>query len=228
MTLRKNGKTGEESYKALYELARKDGKTFSDAAYKVMIRPELIPRLGKRISHEVQEIQKILDKYQTPFENLTDSSDLLAALQDLAEHIIQEAGNRTEVLKFLESVVIESNSTDHVELLRALSSSMEDEEQERDSSSVNIMTMHKAKGLTAKAVIIIAAEDEYIPGKQTGEKEDDERRLLYVSLSRAQHFLIITHCERRVGNQTYTGRRRPSNISHRTLTGFLARCSRYI
>jgi DNA helicase-2/ATP-dependent DNA helicase PcrA len=100
-----------------------------------------------------------------------------------------------------------------------LSSSLEDEEQELDSESVNIMTMHKAKGLTADAVIIIAAEDEYIPGRQIGEREGDERRLLYVSLSRARHFLAVTYCERRTGQQKHTGR--TSGQLRRTLTRFL-------
>ena len=81
------------------------------------------------------------------------------------------------------------------------------------------MTMHKAKGLTASAVIIVAAEDEYIPGRQLGEKEGDERRLLYVSLSRARHFLAVTYCERRTGQQRHTGR--TSGQSRRTLTRFL-------
>ena len=104
-------------------------------------------------------------------------------------------------------------------MLRALSSSLEDAEQELDSESVNIMTMHKAKGLTASAVIVIAAEDEHIPGRQIGEKEGDERRLLYVSLSRAQHFLAVTYCERRTGQQRHTGR--TSGQLRRTLTRFL-------
>jgi len=39
--------------------------------------------------------------------------------------------------------------------------------------------MHKAKGLTAEAVIIVAAEDEYLPGRARREEDiGDERRLL--------------------------------------------------
>lgn len=79
--------------------------------------------------------------------------------------------------------------------------------------------MHKAKGLTASAVIIVAAEDEYIPGKQSGDQIGDERRLLYVSLSRARHLLVITYCVRRLGQQMRTGR--TSGDPRRTLTRFL-------
>jgi superfamily I DNA/RNA helicase len=66
--------------------------------------------------------------------------------------------------------------------------------------------MHQAKGLSSEAVLVVASEDEYIPGRATGEAVDDERRLLYVSLTRARHYLYITHCERRTGAQTHTGR----------------------
>ncbi len=218
----RDNRIGKESYSALYDLARNNGETFSKTARKVMMEPELIPRLGGRIASGVREIQNILDKYRDRFETLTDSlepEDLLSSLRDLAEDTIPDTEDRTEALRFLESIVVETNSTNHVELLRVLSSSLEDEEQELDSERVNIMTMHKAKGLTASVVILIAAEDEYIPGNEIGEKEDDQRRLLYVSLSRARHFLAVTYCERRTGRQKYTGR--TSGQSRRTLTRFL-------
>jgi len=218
----RNNRIGKESYSTLYNLARTNGETFSETVRRVMTKPELIPRLGGRISSEMCEIQNILDKHRNRFETLTDSSEpgnLLNSLCVLAEDVIQDTDNRTEVLRFLESIIAETNSTDHVDLLRMLSSSLEDEEQELDSESVNIMTMHKAKGLTADAVIIIAAEDEYVPGKQIGEREGDERRLLYVSLSRARHFLAVTYCERRTEQQKHTGR--TSGQLRRTLTRFL-------
>jgi DNA helicase-2/ATP-dependent DNA helicase PcrA len=78
-------------------------------------------------------------------------------------------------------------------------------EQEHAADEVAIMTMHQAKGLTAEAVVVVAAEDEYLPGDAVGSAVDDERRLLYVSLTRARHRLYITHCGRRLGRQAHTG-----------------------
>jgi len=218
----RGNRIGTESYSAIYTLACNNNQTFSKTVRWVMREPGLIPRLGGRISSEMREIQNIIDRHQDSFEALTDSSepdDLSGALQNLAEDVIQDGENRTEVFQFLESIVTETNSTNHMQLLQALSSSLEDQEQELDSESVNIMTMHKAKGLTASAVIIIAAEDEYVPGRQLDEKEGDERRLLYVSLSRARHFLSVTYCQRRTGQQRHTGR--TSGHFRRTLTRFL-------
>jgi superfamily I DNA/RNA helicase len=105
------------------------------------------------------------------------------------------------------------------ELLRAIESSAENIEQELDPGRVNILTMHKAKGLTAEAVIIVAAEDEYLPGRAAGDDMDDERRLLYVSLTRAKHHLYLTYCNERTGRQQHTGRTVGNTRRH--LTRFL-------
>ena len=85
---------------------------------------------------------------------------------------------------------------------------------------INIMTMHQAKGLDAQAVFLIAAEDEYLPGRAIGIQIDDERRLLYVSLTRARTHLFITHCQQRTGGQRHTGT--TSGSLRRNLTQFLS------
>lgn len=60
--------------------------------------------------------------------------------------------------------------------------------------------MHRAQGLSARVVIIMACEDEYLSGRQQAkEQEGDERRLLYVSLTRAREELLVTYAERRTG-----------------------------
>ncbi|MFH0794085.1 MAG: 3'-5' exonuclease, partial [bacterium] len=115
------------------------------------------------------------------------------------------------------------------ELLRALEISNESLEQEITEGKINILTMHQAKGLTAKAVVVLAVEDEYLPGRAQGDQLGDERRLLYVSLTRAKHRLFMTYCQKRTGNQKRTGRPAGQNpdtgkpfwTTRRTLTQFL-------
>jgi DNA helicase-2/ATP-dependent DNA helicase PcrA len=108
------------------------------------------------------------------------------------------------------------------ELLRLLEASDEELEQDVEKGKVNILTMHKAKGLTAKAVIVVAVEDEYLPGRAQGEAIGDERRLLYVSLTRAQHFLFVTYCTQRIGQQRFTGRNSNGRAKgSRSLSSFL-------
>ena len=125
----RNNQIGKKSYSALYQLARKNGKTFAESAYDVMEKPELIPNLGGRIGNEIQEIQKIIGRHRSRFEGLNDSSEpdeLLDSLNDLAKDVIRNTDIKTEILEFLISIIEETNSTDHRELLRTLSLSLED------------------------------------------------------------------------------------------------------
>jgi ATP-dependent DNA helicase UvrD/PcrA len=63
---------------------------------------------------------------------------------------------------------------------------------------VRIMTLHSAKGLEADVIIVAGASDQIIPGPSYGtadEKEhhrEEQRRLLYVSLTRARQHLIVS------------------------------------
>lgn len=77
-----------------------------------------------------------------------------------------------------------------------------EEEEDLTRNTVNIMTAHKAKGLDACVVIMAAVEEELLPGRG---HPDEERRLFYVSLTRAKHALFITHARRRFGQQARAG-----------------------
>ncbi|MCK5466290.1 ATP-dependent helicase [Candidatus Parcubacteria bacterium] len=66
---------------------------------------------------------------------------------------------------------------------------------------------------------IVGAENGYIPGRNTGDKEGDERRLLYVLMTRACHKLFISYCNKRTGQQRHSGSN--SGTERRTLTKFL-------
>ncbi|MCJ7807532.1 MAG: ATP-binding domain-containing protein, partial [Dehalococcoidia bacterium] len=131
----------------------------------------------------------------------------------------QETEQRENIIKYMGEVIEKSGAKKLDELLSNIFASLGDKEQEIDSDSVNILTMHKAKGLTADAVFIVAAEDEYIPGERVGQEVDDERRLLYVSLTRARHSLFLTYCRMRKGRQRFSGR--SSGNPRRHLTEFL-------
>lgn len=105
-------------------------------------------------------------------------------------------------------------------LLSTLSMTGLTPEQETAKGAVNMLTMHKAKGLSARAVIVMACEDEYLPGRQQSvEQEGDERRLLYVSLTRARERVFVMYAQLRTGQQQHTGR--DSGKQRRTLTRYL-------
>jgi len=72
-------------------------------------------------------------------------------------------------------------------------------DQKANSNAVKLMTAHASKGLEFNTVFIIGAEEGSFPHSNaiaTGLDEDieEERRLFYVAMTRAQKLLYITHC----------------------------------
>ena len=64
---------------------------------------------------------------------------------------------------------------------------------------VTLMTLHASKGLEFPVVFIIGCEDTLIPYQRGSDNDDieEERRLLYVGMTRAKDHLILTHAEKR-------------------------------
>ncbi len=77
-----------------------------------------------------------------------------------------------------------------------------DENMETTSGFVSISTMHLAKGLEFRAVVVMACDDEVIPSQERietvadntdlEEVYDTERHLLYVACTRARDHLLVT------------------------------------
>jgi superfamily I DNA/RNA helicase len=68
------------------------------------------------------------------------------------------------------------------------------------AEAVSLMTLHASKGLEWPAVFIIGCEDGIIPlEKKLGFIDrEEERRLLYVGMSRAKEILYITNARQRL------------------------------
>jgi len=75
-----------------------------------------------------------------------------------------------------------------------------DTDQYKADARVTLMTMHSAKGLEFPLVFIVGLEEGLFPHSRASASDDDleeERRLCYVAITRAQKYLYITHAMQR-------------------------------
>jgi ATP-dependent DNA helicase Rep len=78
----------------------------------------------------------------------------------------------------------------------ALINMLEGKDQEQDA--VSLSTLHAAKGLEFPHVFIIGTEEDILPFRDSDEKGiEEERRLMYVGITRAERSLQISYCNRR-------------------------------
>ena len=126
-------------------------------------------------------------------------------LKDLREEHSEEAEGRIENLMELVSAAREYESrapepslAGFVDQLSLLSDA--DEEAGAKDSHVLMMTMHSAKGLEFPVVIIAGLEEGLFPHSRSVDDDaelEEERRLCYVGLTRAQRRVVLTSAARR-------------------------------
>lgn len=131
--------------------------------------------------------------------------DQTGYIQDLREERSEEAEGRIENLMELVSAAREYETRDpepsiggFVDQLSLLSDV--DEESGTENARVLMMTMHSAKGLEFPIVILAGLEEGLFPHSRSRDDEaelEEERRLCYVGITRAEQRLLLTSAARR-------------------------------
>jgi DNA helicase-2/ATP-dependent DNA helicase PcrA len=131
--------------------------------------------------------------------------DQTGYLNDLRDQNSEEANERIENLMELVSAAREYETREpepslggFVDRLSLLSEA--DEESGSRNARVWMMTMHAAKGLEFPLVVIAGMEEGLFPHSRSSEDQEEleeERRLCYVGMTRAQSKLILTSAARR-------------------------------
>jgi DNA helicase-2/ATP-dependent DNA helicase PcrA len=131
--------------------------------------------------------------------------DRTGYLKSLRDENSEDANERIENLMELVSAARDYETREpeaslggFVDRLSLLSEA--DEESGNREARVWLMTMHAAKGLEFPVVVIAGLEEGLFPHSRAGEDEEEieeERRLCYVGMTRAQSNLVLTSAARR-------------------------------
>jgi len=90
---------------------------------------------------------------------------------------------------------------------------------DNEEGCVRLMTMAASKGLTVNTAILLAVDRQTIPSPRNDDYEE-ERRILYVAMTRATDFCVISFAQTRTGSTSFVGG--GGAFSKRQRTPFLA------
>ncbi|MDR1810698.1 MAG: UvrD-helicase domain-containing protein [Prevotella sp.] len=114
--------------------------------------------------------------------------ELISGIHEFTEMRREEGGEQAGLLDFLAEVSLLSD---------------QDTDKEADTEKVTMMTVHASKGLEFKNVFIVGLEEDLFPSSlaklESGGLEE-ERRLFYVAITRAEEFCMLTYAKSRFRN----------------------------
>ena len=165
-------------------------------------------RATKLTGKQQQSAQEFLSCFDFDWENmpprdavqkLLDSSGYIKMWQESKD---TDAHDRLEnIRELINSVVAKyDNLNDFLEQASLMMTDDNDDINVLNNNTVNIMTIHAAKGLEFDNVFLPAWEENIFPNEKSVNEGsvEEERRLAYVALTRARKFAVITNAAVRV------------------------------
>jgi superfamily I DNA/RNA helicase len=202
---------GSTSMSRLLAFSNTTGMSIWDAASE----PEQVPGLGG-------PAVKAFKRFMSTMHTLRERAESRPAIAELLKEVLQETGylealeaertieaqGRLENLEELINVAAEYDSLSEADPARepsladfleqiALISDADDRSD--DDGLVTLMTLHNAKGLEYPIVFMIGCEEGVFPHSRALDEGDleEERRLCYVGITRAQRDLYLTYARTR-------------------------------
>jgi ATP-dependent DNA helicase Rep len=169
----------------------------------------LAEQLSTQAMHRVEKFSNWL----VDIADRADRGDLLETIRDMIEEIdyrgwleevtgdpdkaIRRMENVEELQVWIKRIIdkdTEQNNIGDIAARLTLMDLLERQAEENQEDAVSLMTLHAAKGLEFPHVFIIGMEEEILPHRTSIEEEniEEERRLAYVGVTRAQRTLVFT------------------------------------
>ena len=183
---------------------RDKGGSLQDAA-RVMVRDRVLtPKIHKNLTEvlgildEIREmapgvaIETVLERtgYYDYLEKKTKTGTEFISKKENVEQLIFTARAKDTLLEYLEEAAL-------------IREDKENEEENQDENGAALLTIHSAKGLEFDTVFIVGCEERLFPHWRSIDDGEsalaEERRLMYVAMTRAERFLYLSYANYRKG-----------------------------
>ena len=175
--------------------------------FEAIQRVEDISTLNNGAKNKVREFAELIGLFRPddpPTRTAEDLLDRTGYLQALRSEGSIEAQTREENLGELIAAVAEYEERETeptlAGFLEKITLSSDIDSMEDKSDLVTMMTLHSAKGLEFPIVFMVGMEEGLLPHQRSYDSEaelEEERRLCYVGLTRAEEHLYLTHARSR-------------------------------
>jgi len=196
---------GSSTLQALGEYAAKRNTSMFGACFEMGLAESLPAK-------SVQNLE-VFTRWLIDIADRAARGNLLDAIKDMIEEInyrgwLEEVSgdpnkanrrmeNVDELVSWIERMIdqdTEEKSIGDIAARLTLMDIMDRQADENQSDAVHLMTLHAAKGLEFPHVFIVGMEEEILPHRTSIEEDsiEEERRLAYVGITRAQRSLVMT------------------------------------
>ena len=198
-------KIGDKSLEKINDFAKENGISL----YEALGKSQEITTLTANMRIVLSEFYEMMEYFREISESET-VSELFKTLinkikyYDYLDSTYEDAESRRENIEELKNSIKEMEEVVETMTLReylenvSLVSATDNLEEERDY--VKLMTIHNSKGLEFPNVFIAGMEDEIFPGQRAmfePKELEEERRLCYVAITRAEDRLYISYAANR-------------------------------
>ena len=178
--------------------------------WEILSDESSVNTLAGRSAKAIIKFAAMIDRWQSQVETLPASQIVQGIIQDsgyiedLKNQGTEEAENRIENVRELYNAVLQFEEQNEEPTLTSflakasLASDLDDLQEE--DSRVSLMTLHSAKGLEFPVVFLVGMEQGLFPNFRSLDDPkaiEEERRLCYVGITRAQELLFLTHTRER-------------------------------
>ncbi|DAB28561.1 MAG: ATP-dependent DNA helicase [Sulfurimonas sp. RIFOXYD12_FULL_33_39] len=155
----------------------------------------------KKFIKDIQSVAKVVTESTYNFIDVLEETfrlkDIYTGMPDEADRVL----NMDEFYGLFRDFVKNSPESSLDEFLNELT--LQSEQDQVEGESIYMMSIHASKGLEFDHIFIIGLEEGFLPLVGDGSDLEEERRLGYVSFTRAKETLTLSHVESRF----YKGRR---------------------